>query len=95
MKINFTQQLVDLKKESIGPLRDYATHALSVAVDGDDRRGGADKVKLWALAVRIMDADELDLPVEDVAMIKERIGRYYPPLVVGQAWAMLDPNVSP
>lgn len=49
------------------------------------------KVKRFMLALKVTGAGELDLTAEDVAVLKERIAKAYGPLVVGRAWALLDP----
>ena len=44
------------------------------------------------LALEIHNADdEIDLSVDDVKLLKDLIGEVGTPLIVGQAWAILDP----
>jgi hypothetical protein len=60
--------------------------ALQVGVAGDDKMTGEEKVRLFNLAMTVAGAKngEIDLPVEDVAYIKTRIGKMFPPLIVGR-----------
>jgi len=52
---------------------------------------GEEKVKRFVLATRIeSNSNDMDFKVEDVAKIKQLIGKGYGPLVVGQAWEMLE-----
>ena len=57
----------------------------------DQELSGGQKVRRYAIATQIHNEDAPDLKVEDVALIKKLVGEVYGPLVVGQAWAMLDP----
>lgn len=49
------------------------------------------KVKRFMLAMKVVDAGEVELTAEEVTALKERIAKAYGPLVVGRAWALLDP----
>jgi hypothetical protein len=52
-----------------------------------------EKFKRWQLASKVHGKD-VNLAAEDLAMIKKLIGKGYPPLVVGQAWTLLDPGMK-
>jgi hypothetical protein len=57
----------------------------------DAHISASEKVARFALAVRLHEAgDSIDLQIEDVAKIKEAIGRYMTTLVVGRAFALLE-----
>lgn len=106
MKINFTVKLVGLdgqpvlEKDTDGQtkmvtLATVAVNALLAPLV--DMRGqpeqldGLTKVRHATLAESIFKAtDAVDLKVEDIALIKERIGRAFAPLVVMRAWALLE-----
>lgn len=97
MKIDLTAQILDLKGEALDPpmtLRDVCTMALLSTLRDDDKLNGPQKADLFALALRMVDATEVDLKVEDVALLKDRIGRGYPPITVGRAYALLDPPAA-
>lgn len=53
---------------------------------------GIEKARRYSLAMKVYQAKkQVELTVEDVTLIKDEIGRIYPPLVVGQAYEFLDP----
>jgi len=96
MKIKLSQKLVDIQgtvlKEgdteiTLGKL---ACNALLTAYQGEENLAGDEKARRYKLALEIVKSDELDLPVEDVALIKQLIGKNPMPLVVGQAFEMLE-----
>jgi len=97
MKVNINQKLKNLEgaqlKNETGKemdLRETMLQALLSMVEGDDRMSGSDKVKIWVLSQKIHGSNgELEIDVEDVALIKERIGKLFMPMVVGQAWEMI------
>lgn len=55
---------------------------------------GEEKARRSYLAIEIYKAkNEIELEVDDVKLIKDRIGKIYSSaLVVGQAWELLDPK---
>jgi hypothetical protein len=72
-------------------LGDAAVGALEVILEEDRQATGAAKFKLDELARKIYKKKDAVLLVEEVATIKERIGKYYGPMVIGPAWRILDP----
>ena len=54
----------------------------------DDK--GEDKARKYLLAVKCYAAGEIDLTPEEIVEIKACISLAYPPIVVGQSWAILD-----
>ena len=68
-----------------------ATRALSLTFKGEENLPGDEKVAQFHLALKITDEDEPDLRVEDVALVKERVGKMYGQVIVGRMWAILDP----
>lgn len=69
-------------------LKAVACNALMM-VDPQEKMGGEEKVKRYALAVRIVDG-ETEFKTEDVALVKKVIGEAYPPMIVGQSYALLE-----
>lgn len=58
----------------------------------DERRSGEDKYAAYKLADRIRNATgAIDVKVEQVTLIKQRIGKAYPPAIMGQCWDLLEP----
>lgn len=54
-------------------------------IDGDT------KVQMFKLAQRIERHATVDLTAEDITLLKDRIAKAYPALMVGRVWEMLDP----
>lgn len=85
------------KKTTLG---DVAIQALLLPVATEDSK---DKLRKFTLAQHIQDAvanrlqehSKLDLSLEDTAFLKDLIGKNYPPLIMGQAWRVLDPASVP
>ncbi len=54
---------------------------------------GNEKVRRYSLALQIHNAkSEIDLSVDDVKLLKDLIADMGSPLIVGQAWNILDPR---
>jgi hypothetical protein len=50
-----------------------------------------DKLKKYIIFKKIRDAkDEVELSLQELTLIKKCIGRINPPLIMGQAFEMLD-----
>jgi hypothetical protein len=103
MKVDFTQQLRTLQGDAIqeddgsGGKRTATLGSLAVSVlllsDPERPEPGAKKVAAYHLAQRIYGATgngSTSVTAEEVALIKEKIGQWSPPLVCGQAWDMLE-----
>jgi len=68
-----------------------ATRALTAGYQDEQNLKGDQKVDRFHLALKITDEDKPDLTVEEIATIKKLIGKRYLPVIVGRAWAILDP----
>lgn len=93
MKINFDQELKKLDGTSLEntTLRSVTLEALQALFQDEQGLSGEEKARRWALATRIYaNPENIDLKVEEIATIKKLIGKAYGPLVVGQAWEMLE-----
>lgn len=66
------------------------TEALMNVTAADVKMEAVEKYKRYKLAERIALADELDLSIEDVAKIKECVGKVYGPNVVGPVFDILE-----
>ena len=73
-------------------LKHAATQALLGQLQGE-KPDGMKSYKRYKLAEKINESEsaEVDLSVEEIADIKKRIGEMYNPIIVGQAWDILDP----
>lgn len=102
MKIDMTTVLLALdgKPIPIGPgedslnstLRTIVENALLSPLRGDENVTGAKKAEMFILAMRAHTEDQCDMKAEEITMVKERIGRAFPPLIVGRAYEILDPT---
>lgn len=102
MKRNFDLVLVTLDGAPIpaGPsvdaglltLRSISTNALITAFEDERSLAGTEKLRRYQLALRInvKDQGNIELSVEEVALLKQLIGKAYAPLVVGQAYLALE-----
>jgi len=100
---NMTVNIIDDEKGSVGgqkvtkkdlTLREVITNSiLSPPPQGQrDQMEGAEKARRYYLAIEIHTAiNQIELSVDDIKLIKDEIGRVYPPLIVGQAYEILDP----
>ena len=94
MKINFNQPIHNIQGKDIKDLtlKSISVEALLATFSDEQSLSGEEKVKRYLLATRIYaDSEGLDLTVEEIAKIKQLIGKGYGPLIVGQTWEMLDP----
>lgn len=55
-----------------------------------EKKTGAEKHKINALALRILAGDPVEVTAEEVAQIKEAVGIGYGPLVVGQIYDAVE-----
>ena len=46
--------------------------------------------RLYTLAQTIHAGEQVELEAADIDLIKKRLERVYPPIVVGQSWNMLE-----
>lgn len=71
-------------------LQDACIQALLGTYADEERLPGKDKVARFELSRRIYAATTVDLKSEEIAKIKELIGKAFTVLVVGQAWELLE-----
>jgi hypothetical protein len=73
-----------------------AVTALLATFDDERHLGGQQKLDRYVLATKIHSAKDgvADLTAEEVSAIKTVVGKAYPPLVVGQAFQLLDADPS-
>ncbi len=104
MNINFSTQLIGPNGEIIPAspdpdaqpmtLKDVCMTALLTQMQGDAETKGQ-AYRLYTLANQVKADGMVNITAFDVALIKERIERIYPPWIVGQAWDQLDPPPPP
>ena len=54
-----------------------------------EKESGIDKVTKYELAKKIYASDEVDLDEKEIALIKERVGEGFAPIIVGQIFELL------
>lgn len=90
MNINFTQLVTNvdgLPLENAPSLKDISIQALVNPFAGDEAMQPEKKFNLGLLAHKIATGgDTVSISVEEVAILKDRIGRGFPPLTVFFAW---------
>jgi len=97
MKIDFKQKLVNFngieihqEKDKCWTLEEVSMNAL---LSPDDKIDGKTKYERYELARKVKANEDLsieDLSIEEISMIKELIGKVYPPVLVGPAWDLLE-----
>ena len=99
MLLDVTQTLASLTGEPLTDdkgkpltLRDVCATALVSPYPDEQHLAGTEKVKRWELATRIVKQDKVELAAEDVARLKELVGKAWGVVVVGPAWELLDPQ---
>ena len=101
MEIDFGQNMKSLDKKTVleeGPegkkepmtLR-YVSIMSLMYIDQQHKIGGPEKMKRYSLALKIQDTkDPVKVDAANIVLLKEVIGDIYGPLVVGQAYKMLE-----
>lgn len=102
--LDFTQPILQLDGSPIQgadgkPQPDYtlekvAEQALLGRFQDESSALGDEMTKRYDLAQRIYNHKaDVTLSVEELSLVKRLIGKAFPPLIVGQAWHMLDPSL--
>jgi len=93
-KINFSSVLTKLEGD---PLKDDKQQDLTLASAAkqallvlDEKATGQQKYDHYVLAMKIANGGDVTLKSEEISTIKEVIGKYMYPVVVGQAWDLLE-----
>lgn len=96
MKIKINEKLKDATGEDIQPdvtkpamtLRDVCVSSILYPVADEDQ---AKKYGKWEIFKKLRDAKtEVELTVEDIAIIKTAIGKFQPPLIMGQCFDLIE-----
>jgi hypothetical protein len=93
MNRNFDAPMLDLDGK---PYTDKATlksvvfGAIQAQLMGDEQMSTDVKLRLYTVASKIAKGGVVEVSVEDLALIKDRVGRAYSPLVVGEAFRLLE-----
>lgn len=98
MRRNFDQPILDINDEpiksekgEIATLAIVSINALLATYGDEPGLSGKDKVERMHIALKINRSPrEVDLTTEQLAKIKELIGKGFPPLIVGRAYELLE-----
>ena len=99
MKIDFTTPIQTLDGKPIlnnpgnqpATLKTITTDALLASFEDEKNITGEEKLKRYLLATRIYaNPQNIDLTVEETALIKKLIGKGFGPLIVGQAYEIIE-----
>ena len=100
MRRDLTQPILDLNEKTIPhpqregehyTLCDVALSALMASYEDEKSLTGKDKADRMQLALKINKRPkEVDLTVEQLALLKQLIGKGFGPLVVGRAYELLE-----
>ena len=77
------------KESQTMTLRSVCTDALMNTMQGE-RAEGEEKAKWYEMAIRITGEDVVELSLAEAALVQKRVGKMFSPLIVGQAWKMLE-----
>jgi len=97
MKIDFSAVIKDLAGEAVkdgdkdATLGRVACTALLASYADEQNLAAEDKVKRFRLAEIAAKGGEREVKVEDVALIKQLIGKAFAPLVVARAYDIIEP----
>lgn len=82
------QPLKDGDKEI--PLSVVCVNALRGVYRGEEDLSGVEKEKRYKLCERIYEQGEVEISIEELALIKNLVGKGYPVDIVGPAYALLE-----
>lgn len=97
MKVVLTTKLIDVDGKDIVPpggmpmtLKDVIFN--SILVPSQEKEDEKKKFEKYEIYKKIKDAKggTVDLESQEIALIKKSIGEIQPPLIMGQAWEMLE-----
>ena len=100
MEIDFSQAMKNLdgteamegegKGAKALTLGSVATEALLAVFQDEQALPGNDKVRRYELALRVHKGGKQDMKAEEIVEIKTLVGKAFAPIIVGQAWKMLE-----
>src|SRR5215813_9015789 len=95
MRVKVTAQLTDYEGRKLVDGKDPVTFrkvfatALN-AFDEKERPTPEKMAQIYSLSVKLYSGDEVDLTLEEAALIKECVGKVYNPLVYGRTVDLLE-----
>lgn len=82
-------------KTEIVTVRRALTHALFTMTEQDRQASPDDRWKRGALGLRLEHETAYTPTVDEARVLKDCIGRLYPPLLVARLFSLLDPAAKP
>ena len=97
MKIDTSYAFRDLDDKEIklaGKSQTFSVVACNALLSLPDNSNvpGNDKITRYNLAMKIHNNNPVDLTLDELKLLKDLIGQLYLPLIVGQAWEILEPK---
>lgn len=95
MKVNVTETLKNFKNEDIRDGNETLTYrnVFYVALNQflpEEKPSGELKAKCFGIMQKFFLEDDVNLTSDEAALIKERVGKIYSPLVYGRVCELLD-----
>jgi len=81
--------VITIPAEGASTLRDICIAAL-MTDNPENRVNGQEKYRRYELATKIKKNDTVEVTTDEIVLIKNLIAEIYPPLVLGQAFDMLE-----
>ena len=95
MKIKINQKLVGVNGKDIQTpesnamtLKDVCIGSLLTPVQEDKEKEKFDKYTIYKKINT--SKSEVDLTIEELAIVKKAIGKFQPPLILGQCWELIE-----
>jgi len=108
MKIDFSTPICDFDGKPLPLIKEgkvvedktvtlatVCVEALNATFPDERELDGKEKFDRFMLASKVYSGGEIDLKVEDLAMIKKLVGKAYGPLVVGRVYELIDEAKKP
>lgn len=96
MKIQFDTPILDLQGQPIPDgdksvtLASLSCAALSAQFNDETGLAAEEKYKRFKLGLKIVGGGEIDVSLDERALLKQLIGKAFPPVMVGRAFDLLD-----
>lgn len=93
MNRNLDLPMLDLEGKpypDAATLRDLAFAACRANLPSDEKASLTKKREIYGIAVKVVQGGVVELTIEQLKMLQERIGEAMTPIVAGQAFEMLE-----
>lgn len=91
MKIKINENLKGIDGQNIAPpmtLKNVCITSILTPTEGDDEKKKFEKYEIFK---KLRDAKEdVTLTAEEIAVVKKGIGKFQPPLILGQCFELLE-----